>query len=173
MSRSLTILLLALLLLSGCAMAPSSGTTDAAPAPTPSPVDSWLDLYAQVSIMDIPEVLDTLVKLQRPEGTDQLFYYGLLNQQLQTYGAWTQARDTFQKIQENEQLTPEQQQLASILRQYNQNRINWYVRQRDLLNQHAELDAQMAEAREENRQLQQKIQALTELETVISTRKEE
>ena len=49
--------------------------------------------------------------------------------------------------------------LAAILERYNQSRINWYE-------QHKALE-------EQNLLLQQKIEAITELETTISTRKEQ
>ena len=123
--------------------------------------------------MDTDEVVDQLVRLNKPEGIDQLYYYGLLNQQLQTHGAWAQARDSFRELQQQEGLTTEQRQLAGILLVYNQNRINWYQRQSELLVQNADLKKQLHEAEDEKILLEQKIQALTDLEADISTRKEQ
>ena len=123
--------------------------------------------------MDTDEVVEQLVRLNKPEGIDQLYYYGLLNQQLQTQGAWVQARDSFRELQQKEGLTSEQRQLAGILLVYNQNRINWYQRQSELLKRHAEMQEQLQQAEQDKLLLEQKIQALTDLEAVISTRKEQ
>ena len=111
--------------------------------------------------------------MNKPEGADQLFYYGLLNQQLMTYGAWAQARDTFRVLREDKELAEVQRQLVTILQEYNQTRINWYQRQSELLNRNAELQQQLREAEQDKLVLQQKIQALTDLEAAISTRKEQ
>ena len=59
------------------------------------------------------------------------------------------------------------------MRQFNQLRINAYVRQLELESNAITLRQQLVSAEAEKTQLQQKIQALTELETFISTRKEE
>jgi hypothetical protein len=123
--------------------------------------------------MSTEQAVERLVTVDRPEGTGQQFYYGLLNSQLQSYGAWTQARDTFQELLELDTLSPQQQQLVDILRQYNQNRINLYLSQEELLAEQAELQEQLQDAEQDNERLQQQIQALTDLETVISTRREE
>ena len=123
--------------------------------------------------MSTEEVVAKLIRVNEPEGAGQLFYYGLLNQQLQTFDAWAQARDTFRQLHENEELTAEQRQLAGILQSYNQNRINWYQRQGELLKQNAELKQQLSDAEQDKLLLEQKIQALTDLEAVISTRKEQ
>ncbi len=123
--------------------------------------------------MSTEEVVAKLIRVNKPEGAGQLFYYALLNQQLQTFGAWSQARDTFRQLHQDEELTIEQRQLVGILQEYNQNRINWYQRQRELLIRHAELKQQLSEAEQDKLLLEQKIQALTDLEAVISTRKEQ
>ena len=123
--------------------------------------------------MDTDEVVEQLVRLNKPEGIDQLYYYGLLNQQLQTHGAWIQARDSFRELQQQEGLTTEQRQLAGILLVYNQNRINWYQRQSELLVENAGLEKQLQQAEEDKVLLEQKIQALTDLESDISTRREQ
>ena len=96
-----------------------------------------------------------------------------VNQQLVTYGAWVQARDAFRLLREDEELSEEQRQLVAILQAYNQTRINWYQRQSELLNRHAELQQQLDEAEQDKLVLEQKIQALTDLEAAISTRKEQ
>ncbi|MEZ5503652.1 MAG: hypothetical protein R3E50_13685 [Halioglobus sp.] len=175
MSRALTSLLLGLAILSGCAtQQPVTETGESASEFVLYPtVQQWLDLLQEVQGMDTTEVTARLSDLDRAAGTGQLYYYGVLNQQLQVYGAWTVARDTFQKLQQNEALPQDQRQLASILRQYNQNRINAYAKQQELAKQTAQLKEELTQAEADKRQLEQKIQALTELEAAISTRKEE
>ena len=133
----------------------------------------WLHQQQEVSGLDKDEVVEQLVRLNKPEGIDQLYYYGLLNQQLQTQGAWAQARDSFRELQQKEGLTTEQRQLAGILLVYNQNRINWYQRQSELLVENAGLEKQLQQAEEDKVLLEQKIQALTDLEADISTRREQ
>ena len=177
MLRSLSPWVLALSMLAGCA----------APQPEPQPqlpeetepeivnyssVEQWLKLQQRVSEMTTEEIIERLVRVDEPRGAGQLLYKGLLNQQLQTFGAWSRARDAFRELHFDERLTVEQRQLAGILRDYNQNRINWYQRQRDLLIQHAELREELAQAEQDRLLLEQKIHALTEMEAVISTRKE-
>jgi PBP1b-binding outer membrane lipoprotein LpoB len=175
MSRTLALLLFALVILAGCATSPPTQVT-AKPSPEPvtySSVQQWLNLQQEVADMSTEEVVAKLVRVNKPEGAGQLFYYGLLNQQLQTFDAWSQARDTFRQLHQDEELTIEQRQLAGILQDYNQNRINWYQRQAELLKQHTELKQQLSDAEQDKLLLEQKIQALTDLEAVISTRKEQ
>lgn len=175
MSRALAPLLLALAMLAGCTTAPPAQKVDEG---TPeiaawTALQHWLSLQQDVTKMSTEEAVAELVRVGKPEGTNELLYFGLLNQRLQTYGGWTQARDTFRELQQDETLAIQQRQLADILREYNQNRINWYQRQRELLIQNAELKTQLHQAEEQKLVLDQKIQALTDLEAVISTRKEQ
>ena len=132
-----------------------------------------LNLEQGVVGMDTEQIEERLTHIDRADGIGQLFYYAVLNQHLPTYGAWTIARDTFQKLQDNEDLPTELRQFAGLLRKYNQSRINAYSEQQDLLSQHSEVQQELQQAEDERLLLEQKIQALTELETVISTRKEE
>ena len=176
MSRPLSALLFALTVLTGCSTAPPPQQEVAKPAPelvAYTALQQWLTLQQQVTAMRSEEVVAELVKLHKPQGADQLFYFALLNQQLQTYASWTQARDALRTLQEEKELTAEQLQLAGILQQYNQNRINWYQRQAELLTQHQELREQLDQAEQDKLLLEQKIQALTDLEADISTRKEQ
>jgi hypothetical protein len=136
-------------------------------------VGDWLDQLDAVEEMDPPEVTRQLEKVDKSAGANQLFYFGALNQRLQDYGAWTVARDTFQTLQEDQSLATPQRQLAGILRRYNQNRINGYSRYSTLLNEQAALRESLKRAESERQQLEKKIQALTELETAISTRQED
>ena len=175
MSRPLVPLLLSLAMLSGCVAQKPDKTVghDTVQAIRYPSLEQWLDLQQTVGDMSTEEVVERLTEVDRSEGIGQLFYFGVLNQQLPTYGAWTLARDTFQKLQENEELPRAHRQLAGVLRKYNQSRINEYLRQQELISQDSQLQQDLRQARDEKRQLEQKIQALTELETVISTRKEE
>jgi len=120
---------------------------------------NWLQMQQDASAMSIDEVTQRLAESEKPESGDDLFYYGLLNQQLDVFTKWTEARDTFRRLSLDESLTWEQRRLAAILERYNQSRINWYEQNRKL--------------EEEKSLLDQKIQAITDLETTISTRKEQ
>ncbi|MFT4517641.1 MAG: hypothetical protein ACI9JM_000018 [Halioglobus sp.] len=174
MPRALILMLLVSSLLGGCVTQSPVSIAAAQPEIQQYPsVSEWLDLQHDVEHLSTDQAVARLVKVGKPDSVGQWFHYGLLNQQLASYGAWTHARDAFQKVQETEALDFEQKQLAGILRQYNQNRINWYLRQSDLLNEQAELQLALRTAREEKGLLEQKIQALTDLEAVISTRREE
>ncbi len=174
MSRSLATVALALTILTGCGASPSQVAAPTTPETTTySSVQQWLSLQQDVASMNTEEVVAKLVRENKPDSAGQLFYYGLLNQQLQTFDAWAQARDAFRQLHEDEALAVEQRQLAGILQNYNQNRINWYQRQAELLKQHAQLKQQLSDAKQDKLLLEQKIQALTDLEAVISTRKEQ
>jgi len=178
MSRSTASLAIAiaLALLTGCANFPPAQVVDNTATEcsiTYPTVQQWLNLQQDVAGMTSEEIIAKLVREDKPEGPGQLFYYGLLNQQLQTYDAWAKARDAFQQLHEDEELAAEQRQLAGILQEYNQNRINWYQRQAELLKQHTALKQELGDAEQDKLLLEQKIQALTDLEAVISTRKEQ
>ena len=175
MSRTLIAATITLTLLAGCVTTPLSPPV-AKTTPESisySSVEQWLSLQADVSAMTNDEVVTKLVRVNKPEGAGQLFYYGLLNQQLNSRGSWAQARDTFRQLEDEETLTPGQRQLVGLLKEYNQGRINWTQKQRNLLQENDELQQALEKAEQENMLLQQKIQALTDLEAVISDRKEQ
>jgi hypothetical protein len=88
-----------------------------------------------------------------------LFHYGLLKQQTDVFPHWAEARDIFRQLGADDGLAWEQRRLATILERYNQSRINWYEQYKTL--------------EDENLLLEKKIEAITELETTISTRKEQ
>lgn len=175
MPRAIACLLIAFALLSGCTGQRPVETPrqDSQELVKPPSVEQWLDQMAQVEEMETPRIMEQLKTIDKNAGTSQLFYFGVLNQQLQNYGAWTVARDTFQQLQETETLPIPQRQLANILREYNQSRINAHSRYSALLIEQEELRRGISQAEVEKRQLEQKIQALTEVETAISTRREE
>jgi hypothetical protein len=123
--------------------------------------------------MDAEQVVAELVQVGKPGQPDERFYFGLLNQQLKTHASWVQARDTFRALSQSPDINREQRQLATILMRYNQSRINWYAEYRDVQAEHASLQEELEATRKENEALELKIQAITDLETSISTRKEE
>jgi alkylhydroperoxidase/carboxymuconolactone decarboxylase family protein YurZ len=163
--------------LAGCTVLPKQEQ----PAATPPDPDAlayralrdWLEKEQTVAAMESGEVVAQLVKTGKPGGPEELFYFGLLNQKLKTYASWTQARDAFRDISRNPTLTSEQRQLATILMLYNQSRINWYLEYREVQADFAALQGELDAAQQENGLLQQKIQAITDLETSISTRREQ
>ena len=172
MSRPLTIAAVFLVTLAGCAT-PSQPTLETtAKVATSTQLQNWLELQREVSAMSIEEVDQRLAELGEPKGTQQLFYFGLLNQQLDAFTKWTQARDVFRQLDEDTGLDEEQRSLAAILERYNQSRINWYLQRRQLLENNETLQAELGASREENKLLEQKIKAITDLETSISTRLE-
>jgi hypothetical protein len=75
-------------------------------------------------------------------------------------------------LDEDTSLDEEQRSLAAILERYNQSRINWYLQRRQLLENYETLQAELDSSREENKLLEQKLKAITDLETSISTRME-
>ena len=136
-------------------------------------VQRWLLLHGEVAATDSDEAVEKLVTLERPENEEALYYFALLNQRLESYGAWVLARDAFSELEASEALFPAQRQLAFIMRQHNQGRINSYLRIRDLVKSNAQLQEQQRTTEQDRLQLQQKIETLTELEADISTRREE
>lgn len=179
MSRSLiyTILFLLLGALAGCMTSepiPAEAVSVVVPARTSGlATQAWLNLQERVTELTPEEVNLELEGLIRPEDGPELFYFGLLNQQSQVYEGWIQARDAFRNLRNDATLEAEQRQLAGILEVYNQQRINWYQLYLELQGNNAELHQALNAAQLEKEQLQQKIQALTELEAQISTRKEQ
>ena len=62
--------------------------------------------------------------------------------------------------------------MAAILEEYNQSRINWHQRYIELQQENKLLLQQLDDTQQEKLLLEQKIQAVTDLEAEISTRKE-
>jgi hypothetical protein len=175
MSRSVVIVALVLVTLAGCATQPPTtiDIADNLPACTCTQLQNWLELQHKVSAMSIEKVEQKLTRIGEPKGSLQLFYAGLLNQQLDVFENWTQARDIFRQLAANVELTKEQRNLAAILERYNQSRINWYLQYRQALEDNQGLKAKLLVSQEEIELLEAKIQAVTDLETSISTRKEQ
>jgi hypothetical protein len=144
-----------------------------AKAPKPPPVLKWLRWQETVSTMNASQLVTVLEGMAQPGNANQWFYYGLLNQQSDTYDSWVIARDIFRKLREDETLTNRQRQLAELLEMYNQSRINSIHGQEELKKRNDELQLQLEQLQEQNLLLEQKIQAITDLESTISTRSEE
>ena len=164
---------LAVGLLAGCSLVPRAPV---APAPTTHPAEvvmAWMAVQREVAQLSVDDAVQELVAIGLPQDDDRLFRYALLNQQLQTLGGWTQARDAFAALSERSSLLLQQQQLAGSLRDYNQARINGYMKVAELREQQSLLQQELQTVEEERQLLQQKIQALTDLEADISTRREE
>jgi hypothetical protein len=175
MPRLLVITTVALVVLSGCISQPQTPIEPpvAAQVCNCTQLQGWLKLERKVSAMSNEKVEKKLTQLGEPKGQRQLFYFGLLNQQFDVYENWAQARDAFRQLAEDDDLAKEQRNLAAILERYNQTRINWYLQHSHLLEKHETFKTKLRASREENELLEQKIQAITDLETSISTRKEQ
>lgn len=145
---------------------PSPPTPAAVPVASNSPLSDWLDLQAAVAKMTVEQVNAVLESMPRPEGAHHLFYFGLLHQQSATYNGWMQARDIFRQLGGDETLPEQLRQLAGILEAYNQSRINAHQR-------YAQLQQRIDELEQQKQLLDQKIQAITDLEAAMSTRKEQ
>ena len=83
------------------------------------------------------------------------------------------ARDIFRQLNQDEALTTSQRRLAGLLERFNQSRINWFHSRDELRLEYEGLQARLTELQDRNTLLEQKIQAITDLEATISTRKEE
>ncbi|MEM8562134.1 MAG: hypothetical protein AAGF57_07850 [Pseudomonadota bacterium] len=108
-----------------------------------------------------------------PLNANQSFYYGLLRQQTESYEDWVKARDIFRTLAENEQLSVGQRRLANLLERFVQSRINGYQSRAELLSDQESLESELTTTQDQNRLLELKIEAITELEATISTREEE
>lgn len=136
-------------------------------------LNNWLDMSSQLEAMPSDEVVARLKVANNPQTVNERFYYGLLNQQLGRLDGWVQARDSFRSLADDETLDSSSRELARILQVHNQALINWYERHRHLQKELAVsvLDRELLEER--HKELEQKIEALTTLEAVISNRKQQ
>ncbi|MFO7549995.1 MAG: hypothetical protein R6W80_01205 [Haliea sp.] len=173
MSRALISPLVLTLVVTAC-VSPTPAPIELLPPPTPDEVpvvpDSrltyWLGLRNSVVKLSAEQVKAVLESMPRPESADHLYYSGLLHQQSQTYNGWVQARDVFRVLHQDEALSEQLRQLAGILEAYNQNRINAHQR-------YTQLQQQIDELEQQKQLLDEKIQAITDLEAAMSTRKEQ
>lgn len=175
MPRTLVLPILCLAMLTACTSSKPAQIDTTVPAEVVAytSLQFWLEKLQLAAEMPQTAVVEELVKLKKPTEPNELFFYAALNQQLDTFASWANARDSFRLLHTNEQLTFAQRQLAGILQQYNQSRINWYQRQSELLLDQQNLLEKLTLAEQEKSVLETKIQALTDLEAAISTRKEQ
>lgn len=173
MSRSLTLIAVLILALTGCALLPSQQASREASLAAYAALKAWLDRVQSVEAMSRKRVTARLSDMGKPKDHDELFYFGLLSQRSNAYDSWTQARDAFRELSEAPAITREQRQLASILLLYNQSRINAHLRSRKVKADCSATETDLEQVRSENDLLERKIQAITDLETSISTRKEQ
>lgn len=174
MYRTLTITLLSLAVLVACAMPPPAVVQQPNPdVVITTEVQQWLKLQQDIASMDADKLNAALADNTALEGKNDLYHYALLQQHSQNYAAWVKARDAFRLLYADEGLTDSQRQLVDIFQAYNQLRINGYQRQSELLDEQAKLQQQLHNASQDKQLLEQKIQALTEVEAAISTLREE
>ncbi len=143
-------------------------------------LQTWFSLQQDVEDMSAEQAQSELAGIPEPENNDELFYFALLNQRVEAYGNWTLARDKFRVLRAAPGLTEQQRQIASILERYNQSRINWFksrelvqVENLSLEDENQVLRDELASAESERLLLEEKIRAITDLETAISTRREQ
>jgi len=183
MSRALVFLIMsiAFLAITACSASPQrqADSTVTQELTDYKRLQKWLSLLQDVDSMSAEQAQSELPKSRVSGSPDEAFYFALLNQRVEAYGNWTLARDKFRELHNAPGLTDQQRQLASILEQYNQSRINWY-KSRELVqdenrlleDENQVLREQLGMAESERSLLQDKIQAITDLETAISTRRE-
>ena len=138
----------------------------------PQPVKDWLRWQETVSTMESSQLTTSLEAMAKPGNVNQMYYYALLNQQSDSYESWVIARDIFRQLHEKHALTPEQRRLASLLERYNQNRINGFHSHDDMQQQYDKIQREMTDLKAQNQALREKIQAITDLESTMSTRSE-
>lgn len=163
------VLLIALSILSGCELLPTQSSI-AMERPLPvtelQGLNNWLTITHQVSNLTAEEAITELSKRGKPDSGQDLFYYAILNQQLNHREGWIQARDAFRKLTNDTSLDSNLRELARIMQTHNQALINWHSR-------HTHLQKELAESVLDRDLLQRKIEALTELEAAISHRKQQ
>ena len=129
-----------------------------------SHIQVWLGLTERVKQMTLEQVEQALSQMDKPKQGQQLFYYGVLNQRMNQRDNWVQARDAFRTLHQDETLASELRILSGLLEAHNQALINWHKR-------HGNLQTELAHSVIDRALLARKIEALTELEENIRTRK--
>lgn len=127
----------------------------------------WLriaDFYMELTPTQAQQRLDEIGDGEKT--TLQWYRYALLNQQLNNRVGWIRARDAFRHVLASESLSQELYGLTKLLLKYNQNMINWDTR-------YSKVKIELKESEAMQRVLEEKIQAITNLEQNMSTRKEQ
>jgi len=141
-------------------------------------LNHWLALSEEVDAMNLEQVNKALKGFKTPVSQNALFYYGALNQKLGRIDGWIRARDAFRKLAVGQpsgvnSSEPSVRELARILEAHNQALINWHERHRHLQKELAESVLDREDLEQKHLLLEQKIEALTDLEAVISHRKQQ
>ncbi len=127
----------------------------------------WLriaDLYMELTPTQAQQRLDELGDEEKT--TLQWYRYALLNQQLNDRAGWVRARDAFRYVLATESLSQDLYGLTKLLLKYNQNMINWDAR-------YSKVTIELKESEAMQQVLEEKIQAITNLEQSMSSRKEQ
>ncbi len=127
----------------------------------------WLriaDLYMELTPTQARQRLDAIGDEEKT--TLQWYRYALLNQQLNNRAGWIRARDAFRYVIASESLSQELYGLTKLLLKYNQSLINWDAR-------YSKVKMELKESEGMQRVLEEKIQAITNLEQNMSSRKEQ
>ena len=126
----------------------------------------WVQTAHASTQLSPAQALERISELEtRKMSRYERFRYAALNQQLNDRTGWIRARDTLRDLAQERTLPVNLQQLATLMQQHNQAMINAEARRHQMAH---ELD----EAQVAQQALEQKIQALTNLEQQISNRKE-
>jgi len=127
----------------------------------------WLrlaDLYMELMPAQAQQRLDEIGDEEKT--ILQWYRYALLNQQLNDRLGWIRARDAFRYVLASENLSQELYGLTKLLLKYNQNMINWDAR-------YNKVKIELKESEAMQQVLEEKIQAITNLEQSMSSRKEQ
>lgn len=130
------------------------------------PIIEWLGVAVETAQMSPAQALEELSALEGSgESEIDRFRFAMLNQQLDDRTGWIRARNTLRKLIREDNLDAQVTGFVTLLMQYNQSLINAEARQHLMAKE-------LESAQDEQRQLQDKLNALTTLEESISTRKE-
>lgn len=127
----------------------------------------WLriaDLYMELTPTQARQRLDAIGDEEKT--MLQWYRYALLNQQLNNRAGWIRARDAFRHVIASESLSQELYGLTKLLLKYNQSLINWDTR-------YSKVKIELKESEGMQRVLEEKIQAITNLEQNMSSRKDQ
>lgn len=169
LSASKLVAVLAITILAGCeALPPAEIDTLEQPLQVTElqNLNTWLNLASQASQLNTEQVASELRKTEKPKNRLDLFYYAALNQRLNHRDGWVRARDSFRKLANDISLEEDLRGLARLLQAHNQALINWHER-------HSNLQKELADSVLDRELLRRKIEALTDLEAVISNRKQQ
>lgn len=156
------------LLLSGCQLAALKP-----PGADAYQLSSWLRLSERIAELTPEEARLRLERLGDSDSDlDRRFHFALLNQQLGERDGWVVARDRLRLLSREPELSRDARQLAGLLEQFNQLRINSDQQLVKLRSERDDLAALAEQSRAEAALLEEKIRALTTLEDSMRQRRE-